>query len=375
MHLSENQLKTYLDRQMSQEDAGQTLAHLEHCARCAARLTQLGALTARTATTLSAVQAPRMEINTQRALHRLQNRPKESYMKNFTKKPVFAGLLVMLAVLVSLAFPPVRAFASDVLALFRVDQVQVVTYDPAYMQQFISGTENSRGEFEAFFNENITESRQGTFQTVDTKADAEALAGFLPRLPRLDDGTLGVEPGSEIAVTLDTNLINTMLTELGYESYAISDDFNGKKVSVHVPVSVVYTSGQCSARADASDPDDPSRLNCVTLVQMRAPQADAPEGLDVAHLGEALFQIMGMTQTEAEKLSQSIDWSTTLVLPVPVGGGVQYQDVIVDGVQGSYIVESESSLQTLIWSKNGMLYAINSTQPGLDILDLANNLQ
>jgi len=375
MHLSESQLKSYLDRQMSQEGEEKAYAHLKHCDRCGSRLEELRARAERTAATLTAAQPPQLALNTHRAFIRLQNRTKESNMKNFTRKPAFAGLLVMAAMLISLAFPPVRAFASDVLALFRVDQVQVVTYDPAYMQQFLSNTENSRGEFEAFFNENIAETRQGTYQLVDTKADAEALASFLPRLPQLDQATLGVEPGSEIVVTIDTTLVNTMMTELGYENYTLSDDFNGKKVNVHVPVSVVYTSGNCSARSDASDPDDQSHLDCVTLIQMRAPQADAPEGLDVARLGEALFQVMGMTQAEAKELSQSIDWSTTLVLPVPVGGDVQYQDVIVDGVQGSYIIEGESSLQTLIWSKNGMLYAINSTQPGLDILALANNLQ
>lgn len=375
MHLSESQLKSYLDRQMSRESEEKARTHLERCDRCGSHLEELRARARRTATTLTVVQPPPLTLNTYRAFQKLQYRNKESYMKSFTRKPAFAGLLIIAAMFISLAFPPVRAFAADVLALFRVDQVQVVTYDPAYMQQFLSNTENSRGEFEAFFDANIAETRQGTYKIVDTKADAEALAGFIPRLPQLDQATLGVEPGSEIVVTIDTTLVNTMLTELGYESYTLSDDFNGKKVNVHVPVSVVYTSGNCSMPTDASDPGDQSYSDCITLIQMRAPQADAPEGLDVTHLGEALFQIMGMPQTEAQKLSQSIDWSTTLVLPVPVGGGVQYQDVTVDGVQGSYIVEGESSLQTLIWSKNGMLYAINSTQPGLDILDLANNLQ
>lgn len=375
MHLSESQLKSYLDRQLSREGEEKANAHLEHCDRCSSQLDELRARAGRTAKTLSAIQPSQLALNTRRAFYKLQNRTKESYMKNFTRKPAFAGLLILAAVLISLAFPPVRAFASDVLALFRVEQVQVVTYDPAYMQQFLSNTENSRGEFEAFFNENIAETRQGTYQLVDTKADAEAVAGFLPRFPQLDQATIGVEPGSEIVVTMDTTLVNTMLTELGYESYTLSEDFDGKKVNVHVPVSVVYTSGNCSMPTDASDPDDQSSLDCVTLIQMRAPQADAPEGLDIARLGEALFQIMGMPQTEAVELSQSIDWSTTLVLPLPVGGSVQYQDIIVDGVQGSYIVEGESSFQTLIWSKNGMLYAINATQPGLDILALANNLQ
>lgn len=375
MHLSESQLKSYLDRQMSEDSEEKAPTHLEHCDRCKSHLDELRACAGRTTATLSAIQPPQLSLNARRAFYKLQTRTKESYMKNFTRKPAFAGLLIMAAVLISLAFPPVRAFASDVLALFRVDQVQVVTYDPAYMQQFLNNTENSRGEFEAFFKENITETRQGTYQLVDTKADAEALAGFLPRLPQLDQATIGIEPGSEIVMTMDTTLVNTMLTELGYESYTLSADFDGKKVNVHVPVSVVYSSGNCSMPTDASDPDDQSNLDCITLIQMRTPQADAPEGLDIARLGEALFQIMGMTQTEAKELSQSIDWSTTLVLPLPLGGSVQYQDVIVDGVQGSYIIDGESSLQTLIWSKNGMLYAINATQPGLDILALANSLQ
>jgi len=374
MHLSESQIKTYLDGQCTQNQIETVASHLQSCSTCASRLEELRAQAMKLSALLSPLQPQNPPLNPQKAFSRLLNRPKESIMTTFYKKPAFAFSVVLAALLISLAFPPVRAFASDVLALFRVDKVQVVTYDPAYMKQFMNGAENSRGQFEAFFNESITETHQGAYQSVTNKAEAESISGFTPRLPSLENGQLGVEPGSEISITLDTELINTMLGELGFEEYAISPEFSGSKVNVFVPPSVVYTSGNCEEALDATDPDDFARLDCLTFVQMRAPQADGPDGLDVSRLGEALFQVMGMPKSEAVALSQSIDWSTTLVLPVPVGGSVDYQEVSVDGVQGAYIFDKQSSLQTLIWSKNGMLYAMNATKPELDLIALANDL-
>lgn len=296
-------------------------------------------------------------------------------MLSIFKKPAFAGFIILAALLISLAFPPVRALASDFLGLFRVDQVRVVTYDATYLNQITNGMETSRNQIETFFQENITETHQGAFQPVDSAVEMAAIAGFTPRLPDLEASEMGIQPGAEISIILDTELINSVLSTLEYEEYQISSDFNGKQVAVHVPASAVFTSGSCDIPVDPSDPDDQSRLNCISLVQMRSPQADIPQGLDVARLGEAMFQVLGMTTEEAVAFSQSIDWATTLVLPIPVGQGIEHAEVQVDGVVGSLITDTSSSTQTLIWSRNGMLYAMNSNQPGLDLLALANQLK
>jgi hypothetical protein len=374
MHIRESKLRAYLDSEISQSERAVIDQHLQECAICNQRLRAVEQHMQLANHRLAPLMTARGLVRPSAAWKMVQNHQKEKNMQTLFRKPAFTGLVILSIFLVSLAFPPVRALASDFLGLFRVDQVRVIPFDLSYVDQLASGTQTSRTQIDTFFRENITETHQGTFQVAETVQELASLIGYTPRLPELEATTMGVEPGVEMTIKLDTELINSVLSTLELDTYQISDELNGKTIAVHVPTSVVFTWGPCDLPADPTDPDD-QWMNCTSLVQMRSPQADIPQGLDVAHLGEAFFQAIGMSPENAAALSNSIDWTTTLILPIPVGEGVQYQEVRVDGVAGSLVTDATLKTQTIIWSRAGMLYALQTSQPDIDLLAIANNLK
>jgi hypothetical protein len=121
----------------------------------------------------------------------------------------------------------------------------------------------------------------------------------------------------------------------------------------------------------------PRLPNCTTLVQMPSPQVDAPEGLDIAGIGEAYLQLLGMTPQEAAQFSSTIDWTTTFVIPIP-RYGTKSQSVSADGADATYIqqnLDNHTRQYLLIWVKDGILYALTGPGNIENALDVAGTLQ
>ena len=82
-----------------------------------------------------------------------------------------------------------------------------------------------------------------------------------------------------------------------------------------------------------------------------------------------------MTATQARDLGQSIDWKSTLVLPMPRSSSTASQ-VTVAGTQGTLIGGSgrRGPDYVLIWVKNGIIYGLVGHGEGSDAVALANSL-
>ena len=127
------------------------------------------------------------------------------------------------------------------------------------------------------------------------------------------------------------------------------------------------------------DPDDPSKYpisRCERLIQMASPTITAPPGVDLQQIGQAYLELMGMEMEDAVRLSQNIDWSTTLVLPLPTGSS-EYTEVSVDGVEGTLIRSTGNRLNTdiLLWVSNDIVYALTGNGGASTALAIANSIQ
>jgi ATP adenylyltransferase/5',5'''-P-1,P-4-tetraphosphate phosphorylase II len=135
-----------------------------------------------------------------------------------------------------------------------------------------------------------------------------------------------------------------------------------------------------AARQEGFDPDNhtaPQLSNCTTLVQMPSPEVNAPPGLDMAKIGEAYLQLLGMTPDEARQFASTVDWTSTFVIPVPRTGTTS-QTVSVDGVDGSFIqqrLENNGRQYLLIWVKDGLIYALTGPGKLQDALSVASAIQ
>ena len=117
----------------------------------------------------------------------------------------------------------------------------------------------------------------------------------------------------------------------------------------------------------------------LSIVQMASPQVSIPPGIDPAMIGEAGFKFLGMPDADARRLAQSIDWTSTLVIPLPTNV-VQYREVTVDGVSG-LLVEHRSEKTSrrsasLLWQKDGVIHGINATDVDpLVVMQVADSLR
>jgi hypothetical protein len=219
---------------------------------------------------------------------------------------------------------------------------------------------------------------------------ASRLAGFRVRVLNDLSGPQKVQVNSEVAfhMTLDRERLLNILDEIGRADIQLPDAVDGATVSVHIPRTVFSMYGDCRsryarrARSKGADPatinevpSDPSQSDCTLLVQAPSPTVTVPPNLNMSEIAEAGLQLAGMGPGEAHALCQSVDWTSTLVIPVP-RNSASYRPVFVDGVEGTLIeMQQEQNRYSLLWTKNGTIYSLSGKGTMNDALALAASLR
>ncbi len=294
-------------------------------------------------------------------------------------RPVWIFLALFTLLAISLAFQPVRALAIDFLGLFRVQQVAVIPFNPANLPDSLNDP-----QFEQIFSDNLQIEELGEVQEAGDAAQASELAGFRVRLPAEFDSLtrLTVQPGARATFHVDLPRIRALLKEIGRADIALPDNLNKAEVIAELPVSVTAAYGECKydtqvGRDADQDPDYLWQLSCSVLVQVPSPTISAPPGLDIDAIGKAYLMMTGMTAEEAEVFSQTVDWSTTLLIPIP--NYASSEKVQVDGVEGVLVQQSPSHSSrphyVVIWVKDGIVYALQGRGSRAEALRIANSLK
>jgi len=109
------------------------------------------------------------------------------------------------------------------------------------------------------------------------------------------------------------------------------------------------------------------------LLQSESPLVVAPEGLQTELLGQALLQVLGLSEAEAVRLSEDIDWTSTLLLPIPQDLAA-YQEVTVDDVSGIAVSSLDGRTATILWQKDDIIYTIIGNRPVSELVELTKSL-
>lgn len=390
-HLSEGEIRAYLDGEMAEAVKVLASAHLKTCPHCQHRAEVLAAQMKRMQEHLSALsplpEASSMPVGKAyiRWKNRIIEKEKPSMMtKIFAPRyrPAWAAMAIVAILMIVLVFPGVRALANDFLGLFRVQQFTVVQFEPTDVERRLGHS----SQFERLLSEDVHFEEQGEMQEISTAQQAAALAGFVPRLPTAAAGELRlqVQPGVKATFAVDLERVRSFLAEIGRSDIALPDELDGAVVTLDLPTAVVASYGDCKSEVQATDESgfDPNALPgayqpCTTFVQLPSPSISAPPELDFAEIGEAFLQLLGMTPEEAQRFSQRVDWTTTLVVPIP-RHSTTYQDVRVDGAEGVLIQQSAAypnAPYVLMWIKDGMVYALMGEGSQSTALNIGNSLK
>jgi hypothetical protein len=275
----------------------------------------------------------------------------------------------------SLTLQPVRVFAGNVLSLFRVNKIEVVAFDPSALFNEQS-PEAVMQSLQKVMDEQVAVEVAGDPRLVE-EAEVRALSWGPVRLPQDVEGEAlyALQPGAKATVKVDLPRIRTLMKELGYDNVDLPNSLDGATITVDLLPSVMAAYGACEAQSgEALEAQE----GCTVLMQMLSPEIAAPDGLDVEQLGRAYLQLLGLSPEEAAGFSEKIDWTATLVVPIP-SSEVAYEEVNVDGVTGVLMRPTQRRRAQpeylLMWVKHGVVYGLTGSGSRGEALAIANSLQ
>ncbi len=390
---SDELMRAYLDHELDSPETSELANHVATCAACRARSETLSATALRVNTHLAALEEPASpaEANPQMALARFKANlgadatPASLLDRVFAKRWRFAWAVSVAAALlaISLLFPAGRSFAQRLLATLRIEKVQTVALDfPAFDDSRFD--RNARQALGKLISDNIVVTLDEKMQPAASQQQASSLAGFPVRLfsSRTDRPRLQVQGAHAFHMTVDRSRLQDVLDQAGRTDLLLPATLDGATVSVQIPRAVAAAYGNCPNHDSANRGNEQQQpgfgKDCVILLQAPSPVVNVPSDLNLQQLAEIALQFAGMSAVEARQFCQTIDWKSTLVLPVPPSVH-SYQTVDVNGVQGT-LMKTESHRNgpayLLIWVKDGVIYAIiNGSGDPDSAVQLASSLQ
>jgi len=174
-------------------------------------------------------------------------------------------------------------------------------------------------------------------------------------------------------VSLDVSKVELVARAVGVDDPDIPASWNGATIQVQAPPVVMmrYHRGA----------DD------FVLLQSRNPAIEVPEGVDLARLGTLGLRMTGMTSEEARLFARTIDWRSTLLVPIPVQGGT-FREVEVGGQKGLLVTSMQQPKASadgtprsgrwrsvLLWADGGEIFALDGPGQGIEILEMAQSIR
>ncbi|HET7133259.1 MAG TPA: DUF4367 domain-containing protein [Gammaproteobacteria bacterium] len=278
----------------------------------------------------------------------------------------------LMVVALAFTFPAVRAGAQAFLDLFRVVNFTGVAFDPERLAKLpSSGLDLGQilgGEVEVL-------KQPHDVAVYATVAEAGAAAGVQVRTPAwLPSGfelqSAGVGGDGEMRFTGRTANLRLLLDSLAIGDVTIPEGIDGQQFQVRVPPILLLAYGR------------PGKPAALTLIEAQTPEVTFPAGLDVAALGEIGLRLLGLSRSEAYRIAQTIDWRTTLVVPVPVNAA-SFRQVNIQG-ESALLIEANNTGRSggppggdtvLLWSQQGVVHALTSRIGGDTLIDIAQSMQ
>jgi len=336
---SEGELLAYLDEQLAPRQMATVRAHLARCTRCCNSLAQLQAEGDRVAALLDPYQAATLgSIRTSKGspdtaaglfLNERSGKTRgvDAILKHYQGYVATAAAVIVLAGLFS--FGPVRSLAAQMLQVFRVNQVQVLHFDPADVQQLesalqASGKQIDIASFGTFTHEQLQDCSLVDANTATVDGQKITFPESIGAYTRT--GGLQLTQGTKLLAAPKVDGINSFLTSLGSKSL-LPASLNGQTFTVQVP-------GSVSATFEQPGVTDPLVLRCSL-----SPALTVPPGVDVEQVREALLAIPILPENIRNTLAGVNIYGGTLLIPdfaIDSRGG-SIESVTVNGNQGVLI--------------------------------------
>ena len=330
---------------------------------------------------LLATLAPSAEPDVARAWERFRRRRMAAPPAPWLRRPAWVAAAAVAALVGTLGFSPrARSATARMLSLFRVSHVAALPFDAAGAPAADRGV---RRLIAQMMRDEVTVTRDEPNQSAADIAQASQLAGFAVRYAPYGNASAApsfrVQGGRDFQMTLDRARAQAILSAAGLGDQQLPLNLDGATIAVHLPRTVAVMYGDCaqwaaSGRGGLAAP--PPGTGCTVLGEGPSPEVSLPPGLDMQQLAVVELQLLGMSPEQAQQYCQTIDWTSTLVVPFP-RGQAESRPVAVDGVEGILLTRNhpnQGAHYVLLWSRQGMLYSIVGAGDGSQGLSLAGEL-
>jgi hypothetical protein len=350
MCIPDGKLRARLDGELNAAETAEVAAHLDGCPRCRERAEAIAARAARVQSLFSGLGpgADDLRADPAAAYARLERRTSEPAPSR-RLRPAWGIAFAAIAAAVLLASPPGRVFAQKILGMLRINAVVAVPIERNFL------AEGKADVLQQVLAGSVVKTKEGRRVTVSNRDEASRLAGYDVRLPemRTDSPQLAVNTPNAFQFNADSQRLQTLLSAVGRTDLDIPAQLNGAKVFVDVPAAVEARYGEC--------PGD----TCLMVAQAQSPTVVTLPELNLQQIAEFGLQLTGMTAEQAHTFSQTVDWTSTLAIPVPRDAG-SYETVSVNGAKGILITGLAREVRgvkrppsyALLWAKNGMIYSV-----------------
>ncbi|HXS27946.1 MAG TPA: hypothetical protein VN730_09800 [Steroidobacteraceae bacterium] len=268
------------------------------------------------------------------------------------------------------ALPSVRAAAQAFLDLFRVVNFAPVTVQTDRLRQL---AERQGIDLPKMIGDRIeVVQAAGQPKSAPTLEAAGTLAGARVAVPTwrpvgLEPQRIEVSGAETLRITGNTASLQRLLDSLGIDDVSAPEWLDGKIVTAHIGpvVRIAYSDGNRHAM----------------LIESRQPQVLLPPGADLGQLADIALRVLGVERDEAYRMAQSVDWRTTLIVPIP--SDVSYfRQVDVQGNGGLLIGAARtrgrqpSQVATqLLWSSADRVFALVGNLRPDELFDMAQSVQ
>lgn len=286
---------------------------------------------------------------------------------------IAASLAVVAVAGALVSVPSVRASARSLLARFRVVSFVAVEVD----ESRFAALKSQSLDLPDLIGHNIQFLEDpGPAIEATSPEHASSLAGIDVRLPawlppHVEATRIDVSRAGALRVIADTRPLEQVMDFVGIHDLEVPVALNGKSVDVGVPAIVrIRYANATGAEAE--------------FLQARSPEIALPEGVDLPALAEIGLRILGLRAAEARQFSRSIDWRTTLLVPLPPGLS-SVRQIDVNGSSGIAAERSETvagpngpgarAERIVFWSGGGRVFGLKGNFSQESFLRMAHSLQ
>ena len=268
---------------------------------------------------------------------------------------IAASFAVVAGAAGALSVPAVRASAQSFLALFREVRFAAVSVDRARIEAGIERLGDGSLSVERLVGDHVQILEDGGPPSpVQSPDEASALAGYAVHVPtdvkQMTVSRMMVIPKRGIRVIANTDRLQDVMDVMGISDLTAPRAMNGATIGIHIaPVVAMQYDG------DGFE---------MEFVQTPTPRLEVPDTVDVRALGEIGLRLIGLNPLEARRFADAIDWTSTLVLPVPPLVE-QFEQVLVAGHPGLWMRTAapgvgEKHTGIVLWSAAGRVYGLKA---------------